>query len=72
MSTRSGTTKVLVLLAFFVPVTRSRNVWLPLASTGLVNIRWSPERVAEKKSIVASGPPSMDTAPMPCCGSSTP
>src|SRR5256885_11248162 len=48
MSTRSGTTNVLVLLAFFVPVTRSRKVWLPAASTGLVNSNRLPARRSEE------------------------
>jgi hypothetical protein len=72
MSTRSGTTKVLLLPALRVPVTRSRNVWVPAASSGLVNIAWLPARLAAKKSMVVSGPPSIETAPVPCCGSRTP
>src|SRR5437763_1200786 len=72
MSTRSGTTKVPLLLAFFVPVTLIRKVWLPAASTGLVNINVLPLRLAAKKSTIVSGPPSIEIAPMPCCGSCTP
>src|SRR5947208_1488472 len=72
MSTRSGTTKVPLLLAFFVLVTLIRKVWLPAASTGLVNINVLPLRLAAKKSTIVSGPPSIEIAPMPCCGSFTP
>src|SRR6266511_3588883 len=49
MSTRSGTTKVLVLLGLRVPVTRSRNVCVPAGSSALVNIGRFPLRVVSKK-----------------------